>query len=1305
MWSRLRSSSFRVGLASMLALVAALWWWLEGSGTIVLAQPRPLRVVIVGAGLAGLSAAAELRRSGGNVEVLVLEAQPYVGGRVVPVLPLVATAGGHVAQPAPSGNCEPVKPRYMRSFSAWPGSSSFREQSHTESDTDSTGTSSTQRRNAVVVDAGATFVHGDDHTNPLMALARRYGLPTQRIDYDSVRAVLPAVVSSSPSLPCDDPNETALFLFGNDGDEVVGDVAKELYDAARSQLFIWRDAANVSARRPHLFPLGDESFMWQRSCRRWMWRREEQQQRTKKRSVERRQQPLDGDADANDEVIIANPLSSAASRRSSAADEQKGAPGDDDTQQPPPHWDEDDIVPGGATGGLDRPFLLALRHVLLHAAAEQQRRNIGATTSRAPPFSVASLLVKGDFHATVDDSSGFDPTEGGRVVEDVCPSRRQLEVAVARALKHYLLAIGSQRLGSVSPPSTERRCPADSSSPESIAQRFASSVMPRFWALLSWHFYWEVVQDQIAPLDRLQAREYDASSSYAGHDRILPLGGIGGGVVGGLLGEVLRRPRSTIMGLPSRSWLDPFAEAARDRGCSSLLSLADIPSWPRGSARVVTECPVLAIEQLNAPFVHRRRAMMLLRRRRQNRRRGERNAALSDADWSFSYPDFGEPTLSETVPNVRDLENRETAKTTMNRLFDDIASVDAYEKAKKVQVATAVRVRWASDATMGEKSDSLSEAIASKKQGVRIWLSASSAAVDPGAPSDSSTGRREAEKGAAPLMYVDADAVIVTVPLGVLQKTTDDASRKRSTKKDTKTGSPQAVPSHDHITSRQHHQEMAPTTAAGGGGIVFSPPLPRSIRRSWNTLRCAATMKILLQFDRPCWPLDTDYFGLVGNWTRRDVLRGSRDDANPDILADISLFDNDPAEEAFPSLLGDGDHIEIFNLAKYLWVPSANQPRLVTETEIDAAQPEAPGTAVGLAILVLEVEGRYAELLSRLDDNGSGGGGGVQMVRDHIMPRIQRAFPGCHADGGIDKPPPPAGKSIEEEGSSLVGYFVNNYLSNPHIRCGFSFWPAAAVSRRWTAANADDEEEHHPKEMEADEGAAAEGHRHEAATKGIIRGSAAGSGDDNLVSRGPAYDGRVWFAGEHTTPYLYANMHGALMEGQRTARAVLREWETVDDEKRSVGDDDGNGGAVHSSQRGIRDDAAAADTTAADDATSVSRRSPPCRADVRECAAEDEVFDIADHGEGGSPPSWWVPKRFVNRIGAWLSSVVPPLRSRVVQSVLHRVGMAWLVPSPSRVAPRARRRGGVAQDERSQGADGDDAFRRFTPDWCPLPCT
>eukprot|EP01064_Diplonema_japonicum_P016368 TRINITY_DN24388_c0_g1_i1.p1 TRINITY_DN24388_c0_g1~~TRINITY_DN24388_c0_g1_i1.p1 ORF type:complete len:494 (+),score=123.41 TRINITY_DN24388_c0_g1_i1:56-1537(+) len=47
------------------------------------------------------------------------------------------------------------------------------------------------------------------------------------------------------------------------------------------------------------------------------------------------------------------------------------------------------------------------------------------------------------------------------------------------------------------------------------------TVAPDEEEALSWHFFWEIVQDQIASLDDLSTIEFDASFAYQGHDYIL----------------------------------------------------------------------------------------------------------------------------------------------------------------------------------------------------------------------------------------------------------------------------------------------------------------------------------------------------------------------------------------------------------------------------------------------------------------------------------------------------------------------------------------------------------------------------------------------------------------------------------------------------------------------------------------------------------------------------------------------------------------------------------------------------------------
>eukprot|EP00759_Apiculatamorpha_spiralis_P038196 PhF_6_TR37579/c0_g1_i1/m.55742 len=49
------------------------------------------------------------------------------------------------------------------------------------------------------------------------------------------------------------------------------------------------------------------------------------------------------------------------------------------------------------------------------------------------------------------------------------------------------------------------------------------------------------------------------------------------------------------------------------------------------------------------------------------------------------------------------------------------------------------------------------------------------------------------------------------------------------------------------------------------------------------------------------------------------------------------------------------------------------------------------------------------------------------------------------------------------------------------------------------------------------------------------------SGDDNLDVAAPVGKGKVHFAGEHTTPFYYANLHGALLEGKAVVARVQEE--------------------------------------------------------------------------------------------------------------------------------------------------------------------
>ena len=56
---------------------------------------------------------------------------------------------------------------------------------------------------------------------------------------------------------------------------------------------------------------------------------------------------------------------------------------------------------------------------------------------------------------------------------------------------------------------------------EAIWRELNLDVTAKHERMLSWHFYWEIVQDQIAQLRELSSIEYDASLAFEGEDYML----------------------------------------------------------------------------------------------------------------------------------------------------------------------------------------------------------------------------------------------------------------------------------------------------------------------------------------------------------------------------------------------------------------------------------------------------------------------------------------------------------------------------------------------------------------------------------------------------------------------------------------------------------------------------------------------------------------------------------------------------------------------------------------------------------------
>eukprot|EP01063_Lacrimia_lanifica_P030712 TRINITY_DN4928_c0_g2_i1.p1 TRINITY_DN4928_c0_g2~~TRINITY_DN4928_c0_g2_i1.p1 ORF type:complete len:513 (+),score=175.44 TRINITY_DN4928_c0_g2_i1:1261-2799(+) len=178
-------------------------------------------------------------------------------------------------------------------------------------------------------------------------------------------------------------------------------------------------------------------------------------------------------------------------------------------------------------------------------------------------------------------------------------------------------------------------------------------------------------------------------------------------------------------------------------------------------------------------------------------------------------------------------------------------------------------------------------------------------------------------------------------------------------------------------------------------------------------------------------------------WKRRAVHRlGCAAAVKMALKFDTAFWDQDThffgkVGDANVTKWGEGNHIEFINMNAF-----------------------HPGSNV----LVLEVDVDYAERISRLP----------------WADRVKEVMVALRTIYGGDVPDP-------------VDVKMANFVKDPLVGCGFSYWPPLA------------------------------------------------SGDDNLDAAAPLHDGTLHFIGEYTTPLYYGNLHGGVAEGYRVAEAVVEQ--------------------------------------------------------------------------------------------------------------------------------------------------------------------
>eukprot|EP01059_Diplonema_ambulator_P011230 TRINITY_DN21190_c0_g1_i1.p1 TRINITY_DN21190_c0_g1~~TRINITY_DN21190_c0_g1_i1.p1 ORF type:complete len:410 (+),score=86.55 TRINITY_DN21190_c0_g1_i1:68-1231(+) len=117
----------------------------------------------------------------------------------------------------------------------------------------------------------------------------------------------------------------------------------------------------------------------------------------------------------------------------------------------------------------------------------------------------------------------------------------------------------------------------------------------------------------------------------------------------------------------------------------------------------------------------------------------------------------------------------------------------------------------------------------------------------------------------------------------------------------------------------------------------------------------------------------------------------------------------------------------------------------------------------GCNVLILEVDVQYATVMG-MEYNST------QRLAD-VMHALRQMYP---------------------DAADPVGVKTANFVKDPLVGCGFSYWPPFV------------------------------------------------SGDDNLEASLPINSNRMHFIGEYTTPHHYGNMHGAIAEGERVAATIKR---------------------------------------------------------------------------------------------------------------------------------------------------------------------
>lgn len=377
------------------------------------------------------------------------------------------------------------------------------------------------------------------------------------------------------------------------------------------------------------------------------------------------------------------------------------------------------------------------------------------------------------------------------------------------------------------------------------------------------------------------------------------------------------------------------------------------------------------------------------------------------------------------------------------------------------------------------------------------------------------TGPPSSSSSSSIVQELVCSAAIITIPLGALKQ--------------------------QHHISPLEPLETSSSPSQKVGVVQFDPPLPTRFTDAVASTGCSETLKLAIQFDISSifWP-SSQFFGIVAEHPHTSTPSKSSSCLSRVLLDGDNIGDKAAEYEACRRFIfGDSNHIEIVNMHAL-----RGNGVLIIEVENDLAR---EWSNVSHILQHTESETAAYQKLTSTSKEATSVREAYEhaLVQNHVLPTLQRVFvsttasTGAGDTSGLGKLPQP------------IWYAVNNYVSNPYLRCGFSYWrpgrsgvdnvemsrprwsPVGAASGTSTAVT--ERRETHVASILARLGTSSDkSHIRRAIRRNIplttavlrlLHGSFAGSD----------VTGRLLFAGEHTTAELYGNMHGAIVEGQRAA--------------------------------------------------------------------------------------------------------------------------------------------------------------------------